>query len=79
MRVCINCKCWELDEGIGDWVIKPTFRNSKLSAVKCEQNPPHPTSIYGMSPQILLILSNGNRSIYSGEEGGFCSIFLEFI
>jgi hypothetical protein len=27
-------------------------------------------------PQILSILSNEDRSIYHGEEGGFCLIFI---
>jgi hypothetical protein len=48
---------------------------------KCRTKPAQPhRAVYPMSfPQILSILSNVNRSIYAGEEGGFCSIFLEFI
>jgi hypothetical protein len=40
---------------------------------------PHQHIPHVIPPQILSILSNEERSIYPGEEGGFCSIFLEFI
>jgi hypothetical protein len=47
---------------------------------KCRTKPAQPHQyISNVIPQILLILSNGNRSISAGEEGGFCLIFLEFI